>query len=160
MFNLATTRTEQQIAATRYKQDLLQAYLDRMSELLLEKNLRTSQPNSEVRNVARVRTITILFQLDARRIGYVFAFLREFGLMSIKSDDTIVSLSGAALDNVNWSQANLGEADLGEANLGEANLNGADLSRADLSDVVITEDQLKTAKSLAGVTMPDGSEHS
>src|SRR5690348_804154 len=68
LFNRATTRTEQQIAATRYEQDqkialdkqredLLQVYLDRMSELLLEKNLRTSQPNTEVRNVARVRTI-------------------------------------------------------------------------------------------------------
>lgn len=53
-----------------------------MSELLLEKKLHSSVSpyeilnlaQDEVRNVARVRTITILFQLDARRIGYVFAF--------------------------------------------------------------------------------------
>src|SRR5260370_34381068 len=59
---------DQRIALDKQREDLLQTYLDRMSELLLEKNLRLSQPDTEVRNVARVRTITILFQLDARRI--------------------------------------------------------------------------------------------
>src|SRR5260221_13262358 len=93
LFNLATTRTEQKIAAQRYEQDrhialdkqregLLQTYLDRMSELLLKEKLRSSAVDAEVRNVARVRTATILFQLDARRIGYVFAFLRESRLIS------------------------------------------------------------------------------
>src|SRR6266566_3236374 len=85
LFNRATTRTEQKIALDKQREDLLQSYLDRMSELLLEKSLATS-PSDEVRNVARVRTTTILFQLDARRIGYVFAFLREAGLMSTKSN--------------------------------------------------------------------------
>src|SRR6266436_7203987 len=42
----------------------LQAYINAMSELLLEKHLRTSQPEDEVRTIARVRTITLLFQLD------------------------------------------------------------------------------------------------
>src|SRR6266567_783495 len=95
VFQLANTRTERQIARQRYEQDqhialdkqredLLQAYLDRMSELLLKESLRTS-PSEEVRNVARVRTITVLTQLDARRIGYVFTFLREAGLISTTS---------------------------------------------------------------------------
>src|SRR5205823_13572712 len=104
VFQLANTRTERQIAKQRYEQDqqiakqryeqdqqialdkqhedLLQVYLDRMSELLLKEKLRSSKVSDEVRNVARVRTITILFQLDARRIGLVFAFLRQAGLMS------------------------------------------------------------------------------
>ena len=75
LFQLANTRTERQIARQRYEQDqqialdkqhedLLQVYLDRMSELLIEKSLSTS-PTEEVRNVARVRTITVLTQLDA-----------------------------------------------------------------------------------------------
>ena len=55
----------------------LQAYIDKMSEFLMEKKLRDSNPEDEVCKIARIRTITILFQLDARRIGYVFAFLRE-----------------------------------------------------------------------------------
>src|ERR1700686_232324 len=45
---------DQQIALDKQREDLLQAYLDRISELLLEKDLRTS-PLEEVRNVARVR---------------------------------------------------------------------------------------------------------
>ena len=65
-----------------------------MSELLLDKHLRSS-PNEEVRNVARVRTTTILFQLDARRIGYVFSFLREAGLMSSQTHKSILNLSKA-----------------------------------------------------------------
>src|SRR6266700_7666499 len=68
------------------RETALQAYIDKMSELLLKEHLgeRTAdgqlKPEYEqVRNVARVRTITVLTQLNARRIGYVFAFLREAG---------------------------------------------------------------------------------
>ena len=173
LFNRATTRTEQTIALDKQREDLLQAYLDRMSELLLEKKLATS-PSEEARNVARVRTITILFQLDARRIGYVFAFLREAGLMSAYSDSSIVSLSQANLNKIDLSQANLSEAnliganlrqaDLRQANLRQANLSEADLSEADLSQAnlirtIVTEAQLKKAKSLDLATMPNGSKH-
>ncbi len=221
LFNRATTRTEQKIAAQRYEQDrhialdkqredLLQTYLDRMSELLLKEKLRSSAVDAEVRNVARVRTATILFQLDARRIGYVFAFLLESGLMSTKPNDSIVSLSQTNLSKINLSEANLRGADLGgailreadlrEADLGEANLHGADLHgawlseanlsgaslreailsganlreanlsgaslgganlrEANLSGAIVTSEQLETAKSLQGATMPDGSKHS
>jgi uncharacterized protein YjbI with pentapeptide repeats len=144
VFQRATTRTEQKITAQRYKndqhialdkqrEDLLQTYLDRMSELLLEKQLRTSEPDAEVRNVARVRTITILFQLDTRRIGYVFAFLREAGLISNKPSSSIVSLSHADLDSINLSEVNLMGTDLGGTTFRGANLSRADLSGANLS---------------------------
>src|SRR5258708_3734940 len=165
LFNRATTRTEQKIAAERYEQDkkiasrhyhqdqqiakqryeqdqqialdkqhedLLQAYLDRISELLLKESLRTS-PSEEVRNVARVRTITVLTQLNARRIGFVFAFLREAGLMSTTSTSSVVSLKGADLRVVKWGQADLYETDLSGANLSEAKLSGAFLKEAKLS---------------------------
>jgi hypothetical protein len=176
LFNLATTRTEQKIAAQRYEQDrhialdkqredLLQTYLDRMSELLLKEKLRSSAVDAEVRNVARVRTATILFQLDARRIGYVFTFLRESRLMSTKPNDSIVSLSQTNLSKINLSQATLYKADLSETNLSYANLSRADLaiadlSRADLRGAIVTSEQLETARSLQGATMPDGSKHS
>src|SRR5205807_1727593 len=68
VFQRANSRTEQQIAKQRYEQDqqialdkqqgdLLQAYLDRMSDLLLKENLLASK-SEQVRNVARVRTTT------------------------------------------------------------------------------------------------------
>jgi hypothetical protein len=217
LFNLATTRTEQKIAKDRIEQDrqiakeryendqrialdkqredLLQIYLDRMSELLLKEELGSSAAKPEVRNVARVRTATILVQLDARRIGYVFAFLRQSGLMSTKPNDSIVSLSQTDLSKINLSQAtlykadlsgadlsganlsranligakligaglyqaNLSGADLGGADLGGANLRKADLSGAGLSGAIVTSEQLETAKSLQGATMPDRSKHS
>ena len=144
LFNRATTRTEQTIALDKQREDLLQAYLDRMSELLLEKKLATS-PSEEASNVARVRTITLLFQLDARRIGYVFAFLREAGLMSAYSDSSIVSLSQANLNKIDLSQANLSEANLSEANLGQANLRQANLRQANLYIANLSEANLSEA---------------
>src|SRR5260221_475295 len=144
LFNRATTRTEQTIALDKQREDLLQAYLDRMSELLLEKKLATS-PSEEASNVARVRTITILFQLDARRIGYVFAFLREAGLMSAYSDSSIVSLSQANLNKIDLSQANLSETNLSEANLSEANLRNANLRQANLSKANLSGANLRQA---------------
>ncbi len=156
LFNLATTHTEQKIAALRYEQDqqialnkqredLLQAYIDRMSELLLKEQLRSSAVDAEVRNVARVRTITILFQLDARRIGYVFAFLRESGLMSTKPDSSVVSLSQADFRKINFSQANLYKADLSDAFLIGANLTGARLYGANLTGAFLVEADLSGA---------------
>ncbi len=153
LFNRATTRTEQKIALDKQSEDLLQAYLDRMSELLLEKSLATS-PSEEARNVARVRTITILFQLDARGIGYVFTFLREAGLMSTKPNSSIVSLSQANLTKINLSQAILSGANLSGADLSGANLNGANLGGA-----IVTEEQLNKAKSLNLAIIPDESKH-
>ncbi len=156
LFNLATTRTEQKIAAQRYEQDrhialdkqregLLQTYLDRMSELLLKEKLRSSAVDAEVRNVARVRTATILFQLDARRIGYVFAFLRESRLMSTKPNDSIVSLNQTNLSKINLSQATLYKADLRGAILRGAILILADLSEADLSEATLYKADLRRA---------------
>jgi uncharacterized protein YjbI with pentapeptide repeats len=112
----------------------LRTYIDKMSKLLLDKKLRGSAADDEVRKIARVRTITILFQLDARRIGYVFAFLREVGLMSNTSNSSTVSLSQADLSRIDLSKANLSEANLSETNLSEANLSGANLSEANLSE--------------------------
>src|SRR5450755_2965569 len=166
MFNQANTRTERQIAQQRYKhdeeiaqqryerdqqialdkqqEDLFQAYLDRISELLLKENLRTS-PSEEVRNVARVRTITVLTQLNIRRVSYVFAFLQEAGLMSNTPDSSVVRLKHADLRAVEWGKADLGKADLGKANLSGANLSGANLSGARLSYANLSGADLREA---------------
>src|SRR6266702_7643458 len=127
------------------RETALQAYIDKMSELLLHENLRNSQPEAEERTIARVRTITILFQLDARRIGYVFAFLRETGLMSNKPNESIVILKDADLKQINLCQANLTEANLSGANLAGANLTEADLSGANLAGAILVEADLSEA---------------
>jgi hypothetical protein len=155
VFQFANTRTERQIAQQRYEQDkkialdkqhedLLQAYLDRISELLLKESLRTS-PSEEVRNVARVRTITVLAQLNALRVGYVFTFLREAGLMSTASTSNVVSLKDANLRSVKWGQADLSGANLNGANLSEAYLSNADLSGAYLKEANLSGTHLSNA---------------
>ena len=135
LFNLATSKTEQKIALDKQREDLLQIYLDRMSELLLKESLRTSQADAEVRNVARVRTLTALGQLDTSRQSAVLAFLRESKLVTSELGKSIVSLgqaqmSHAYLRRVNFSYVDLGGADLSFADLSFANLIGAILIEA------------------------------
>src|SRR6266487_2206171 len=135
LFNLATSKTEQKIALDKQREDLLQIYLDRMSELLLKESSRTSQADAEVRNVARVRTLTALGQLDTSRQSAVLAFLRESKLVTSELGKSIVSLgqaqmSHAYLRRVNFSYVDLGGADLSFADLSFANLIGAILIEA------------------------------
>jgi uncharacterized protein YjbI with pentapeptide repeats len=164
VFNQANTRTERQITQQRYehdqalaldklREDLLQDYLDRMSELLLEKSLRVSNVDAEVRNVARTRTISVLKRLDADRVESVFTFLRDAGLMDLSNP--IISLKGADFANVNWSgaillKANLSGAIFFGANLRRmqfpaANLSGAYFNGADLSGAIFQGTNLSGA---------------
>jgi uncharacterized protein YjbI with pentapeptide repeats len=84
------------------------------------------------------------------------------------------NLQGANLQNANlqdailwdahlWDAslqgANLLEADLQGANLHQATLKEADLQEANLTYAEVSKEQLATALSLEGATMPDGSIH-
>src|SRR5690242_18827727 len=141
--------TEQRSTRDNQHEAALQAYIDNISELLLKEHLGertadgTLQPAHEhVRNVARVRTLTVLTQLNARRMGYVFTFLREAGLMSMTTDDNAVSLSEADLRAVNWNGARLASANLSHANINYATLREADFGGADFSGAARTEADL------------------
>jgi hypothetical protein len=81
------------------RETALQAYIDKMSELLLHEKLRESTEDDEVRNVARVRTLTVLRGLDPIRKASVLQFLYESGL--IEKDKSIIDLSAADLSNAN-----------------------------------------------------------
>jgi hypothetical protein len=65
------------LEAERAQDAALQAYLDQMTQLLLHEKLplRTSQPDDEVRSVARARTLTALGVLDGLRKRTVLQFL-------------------------------------------------------------------------------------
>ncbi|MDH3676051.1 MAG: hypothetical protein OES12_11200, partial [Anaerolineae bacterium] len=51
----------------RVQETVLQNYLDNMTKLLLEKNLRRAGEDSEVRSLARARTMTTIRGLDDDR---------------------------------------------------------------------------------------------
>ena len=113
----------------------LQAYIDKMSELLLHAKLRNSTEKDEVRKIAHVRTLTILARLDGNRKKNVLQILYESGL--IEEGNCIVNLSGADLSEAllygaSLSKADLRGADLRGAELEGANLEGASLERASL----------------------------
>ena len=134
------------IAQDQQQESALQAYLDHMSDLLLNNKLHESQLGDEVRNVARARTLTVLPQLNGKRKGEIVRFLYESGLIDSKSgivdlrsadlDDAAlmgVSLKGADLSGADLSGADLWEANLWEADLSYANFTSANLVRADLT---------------------------
>src|SRR5579859_5437122 len=123
------------------RETALQAYIDKMSELLLDKKLRESDRDSEVRDIARIQMLTALKKLDGERKGSIIQFLDEARLINEQEPIVVLrraDLSGADLSGADLSGAYLGGAYLSVTNfssayLSGANLGGADLRRADLS---------------------------
>lgn len=149
--------TERELATDRHQEALLQSYLDRMTELLLEKELRASTPDSEVRVVARARTLTVLRALDANRKRLVLLFLYESKL--IERHHQVVDMQGADLSGADLRGAKLSDADLSEAiltnaKLGETELNGAELSQANLFNADLGHADLQVAR-LVGANLAE-----
>jgi uncharacterized protein YjbI with pentapeptide repeats len=144
--------SERQIEEQRAQDAALQAYLDQMSQLMLEGDLRSSQEYSEVRNLARARTRTVLARLDSRRKGSVVQFLYEASLIDKKSP--LVSLSAVSLRGADLSGLDLKGADLTDAELTDTDLSGADLSEADLSEADLIGADLSWAI-LSGADLSD-----
>src|SRR5947209_5492574 len=125
------------------REDALQAYIDKISELLLHEKLRGSADDDEVRKIARVRTLTVLRGLDAQRKASLLQFLHESGL--IDKNNRIIDLSEAQLSEADLCSANLRDADLREANLRGANLGGVNLLYANLRGADLREVNLQGA---------------
>jgi uncharacterized protein YjbI with pentapeptide repeats len=144
-FNRTERKNERTLSSDNQQEAALQSYLDRMSELLLEKKLRESDPNAEVRTVARVRTLSMLYQLNTRRINYMLAFLRESGLIANDPDTSIVSLRKADLRQVDLRDVDLHGLDLSETSFWEANLSGASFFKANLTGTNFRKSNLSKA---------------
>jgi len=125
------------IADDNQREAALQAYINAISELLLEKKLRKSQPNDEVQMIARIRTLTVLHRLDGKRQISVLQFLNESDL--IKKSSFIVDLKGVDLSQADLHGAKLRGAVLINAIFFGADLRGADLREADLRGAKLRE---------------------
>jgi uncharacterized protein YjbI with pentapeptide repeats len=163
---------DRELAEQQAQDDALQAYLDQMGTLLLERDLRNSGTDSEVRTLARARTLSMLGRVDTSHKDEIMQFLLEAGLVQQESyfrregegapvlrgpiillhranlDETdlrFANLSMAVLSEANLSGANLRRADLSGADLYQANLSGANLIRADLSGANLIEADLSGA---------------
>src|SRR5829696_2767833 len=156
--------SEQKIEEQRAQDAALQAYLDEMSSLLLTNGgLRESEEGSEVRTLARARTITVVERLNPQRKAEVLRFLVEANLVqSVGGRAPIITLNGADLEGVILSGAVLSKPvhtktvqtrfgpvvdpanELGPKLWG-TNMSGAFLPYADLREAKLTETDLSCA---------------
>lgn len=135
---------ERSIALNKQRQDSLEAYFDRMSELLLSNKLRLSNPKDEVRNIARTRTLAVLRNLDGERKGQVVLFLYEAKL--INAEDPIVNLSGADFTETKLQNVALTEINLSKTNFSKANFSNAEIAKANIRNAQFTEVDFSNSK--------------
>jgi uncharacterized protein YjbI with pentapeptide repeats len=168
---------EREIEDQRAQHATLQAYLDQMGTLLLERDLRNSDEGSDVRRLARARTLVVLDALGSDRIDRVLRFLEETELIQAgpEGEPPVVSLKYAVLRDFEltskqllrgtdltqaWltgadlSEAHLEGTDLSGAHLGAANLRGAYLQDAKLSGAYLYDTDLGGAD-LSGADLSD-----
>jgi len=145
---------ERELAERQAQDEALQAYLDEVGRLMLEKDLR----DPTVKTILRARTMTVLGRLDpsGERLPpsgktAVMQFLVEAELVQrVEGREPTINLHNADLREAylfgaNLFGANLRNANLSEANLSEANLREADLHRADLREADLREADLRNA---------------
>jgi hypothetical protein len=139
---------EREIASDQQKEEAIQAYFDRMADLLLKDKLSKFSPE-EVRTVARIRTLTILRDLDPKRKGRILMFLNDSGLID---REAVIDLCGADLRDASAAFAILGRVNIGDANLSGADLQGAGLGKSYLSGTNLRGANLRGAN-LAGADL-------
>ena len=164
---------DRKVEEERAQDAALQGYLEYMSTLLLENKLRSSEADSEVRSLARARTLQVLQQLRADPTEeytekedtdkeQLMEFLIEAGLITrVDGEDPVIRLEeaslsrtdldyeelrGTVLEAADLRGANLKGAHLEGADLSGANLNGAGLRAADLSDAELINANLTQAR--------------
>jgi uncharacterized protein YjbI with pentapeptide repeats len=146
-------KAKRELAEQRAQDEALQAYLDQMSQLILDRKLLeveqghpVHEPGDPVHTLAQARTSTAILSLDAKHNESVTHFLITSGL-SVRTKDSARLLRGSTLSHATLSGAHLPNADLGDAELSgadlsnalllNANLIGVDLSGADLSNALL-----------------------
>jgi len=131
---------DREIANERRNQATLEAYFDRMTELLLKEGLLESQKDAEVQSIARSRTLAVLRSLDGKRKGQVVQFLYGSGLIGPKH---VVWLDGADLRGADLIEVKLINTNLSGVNLRRANLQGALLCKSWLVEADLRKASLK-----------------
>jgi hypothetical protein len=146
LFNSSQNRATQAAAERRAQDESLQAYLQQVGKLLLDKDrpLRQTQARDEARTLARARTIAVLRTLDRNHNRILLNFLQEAGLLRV--DDPVINLKNADLSQIDLGDVIISRAMLSEVNLRKANLRGAELiDGTDLSESHLEEADLRGA---------------
>src|SRR5215218_10333714 len=146
----AQKEREETAAIQRAQDEALRAYLDQMSNLIVDRKMRKKPDDPDLRRLAQARTLAILLGLDQDRKRRPLRLIYELSL--IMKEEPILNLKNAGLDTADLSEitlhdaclrevdlrlADLSGADLKGSDLGGADLRGANLSNANLSDTVL-----------------------
>lgn len=148
LLNRWQKQNEIELENDRQRQAMLEAYYDKMSELLLEYKLRENK-SAEARSIARTWTLALFRVLDGDRKGEALQFLYESGLIF---NDPIIKLTGADLHGAELSGATLIEADLSGTDLSAGSLANAQLIDANLGGIVLNKADLQSA-ALSGANL-------
>src|SRR5215211_3113952 len=150
-------KADRELAEQRAQDEALQAYLDQMSQLMLDRKLLEAEPGDPVHTLAQARTSTAILRLDAEHNESVTHFLISSGL-SVRTKDSARLLRGSTLSHAKLSGAHLPNADLGGADLSDSLLDNADLvahlPNADLSGASLIGADLSEAN-LRGADLSD-----
>ena len=98
-------RNDLQVAQNQQQQAILEMYLDRMSDLILNKSLNDPKIAVEMRALVRARTLIALSILDPGRKVILIQFLYKAHLIDAKG--AIIDLSGADLRYITLDLAHL-----------------------------------------------------
>lgn len=161
LYNRAEKKNEQRRADDSLQENALSAYLDRISNLLVNNNLRSENADTAARDVALGWTTMVLPRLSGERKGVVLQFLHGANL--INKDDPVLSLGDVDLSGMilhawlediylngaNMAKANLEGcyfwgADLSATDLEGANLENANLGEVNLENALLEKANLKT----------------
>ncbi|HEX8396783.1 MAG TPA: pentapeptide repeat-containing protein [Pyrinomonadaceae bacterium] len=157
LLNKLQKKSEQQIETDRQRQSAMESYFNKITELLLEKDLRNGN-SIEAHTIARSWTLAMFKVLDNSRKAQVLQFIYELGLIDKQPiinlnganlsgiDLEGATLRGAEIRGVQFNNANLKYVNFIDADLRGTNFNGADLSFANLSGANLIQAKLENTR--------------
>jgi uncharacterized protein YjbI with pentapeptide repeats len=150
--NRVQKQAEDARAKDRLRQAELVDYYGRLTDLIIEHKLGSTDEKDGARTIAHALTLTVLPGLDGRRKGQIVRFLHEAGLINGKTNGKpVINLAGADASKANLQRMRLRDAvmvefNLAESDLTETDLRGTDLAKSDLSGAVLLNADLSRTK--------------
>lgn len=146
------------------QEELLNSYVENMTFMLIDRNLREQQPGSSLQNAAIRRTISTMSLLNSDHNKELFEYLYSENLIAlsqkmyentennVSSGGRIVDLRNTNLDYVDLESAELEGIDLEGVNLEHADLENTDLENANMKNSNLLEADL-TGTQLEGANL-------
>jgi uncharacterized protein YjbI with pentapeptide repeats len=130
-------KNEREISLDRFQEETFRDFTEKLSDLMLNKNLRISKPDDEVRFVARAHTLTTFRTLDIGRKAQLIRYLYEANL--INGETPPISLSGVDLQEIRLDYLILKGINLKNVNLNRSHLNNCDFSSSNFEEAALDD---------------------